>query len=53
LNKVTKYFDDLVILNHGIVDFGPANEVYNPTNIESAFSADLSSVLFQEKEGAQ
>jgi ABC-type Mn/Zn transport systems, ATPase component len=21
LNKVTKYFDDLVILNHGIVDF--------------------------------
>jgi len=53
LNKVTQYFDDLVILNHGIVDFGPANEVYNPKNIESAFSADLSSVLFQEKEGAQ
>jgi len=53
LNKVTKYFDDLVILNHGIVDFGPAQEVYNPKNIESAFSADLSSVLFQEKEGVQ
>lgn len=53
LNKVTKYFDDLVILNHGIVDFGPANEVYNSKNIESAFSADLSSVLFQEKEGVQ
>lgn len=53
LNKVTKYFDDLVILNHGIVDFGPTQEVYNPSNIESAFSADLSSVLFQEKEGVQ
>lgn len=53
LNKVTKYFDDLMILNHGIVDFGPANEVYNSKNIESAFSADLSSVLFQEKEGVQ
>lgn len=53
LNKVTKYFDDLVILNHGIVDFGPAKQVYNPKNIESAFSADLSSVLFQEKEGVQ
>ncbi|MGQ2376239.1 metal ABC transporter ATP-binding protein [Companilactobacillus zhachilii] len=53
LNKVTKYFDDLVVLNHGIVDYGPAQEVYNPKNIESAFSADLSSVLFQEKEGVQ
>ncbi|MQS76227.1 metal ABC transporter ATP-binding protein [Companilactobacillus halodurans] len=53
LNKVTNYFDDLVILNHGIVDYGPTNEVYNPKNIERAFSADLSSVLFEGKEGAQ
>ncbi|WCG35783.1 metal ABC transporter ATP-binding protein [Companilactobacillus farciminis] len=53
LNKVNAYFDDLVILNHGIVDFGPTNEVYNPKNIERAFSADLSSVLFAEKEGVQ
>lgn len=53
LNKVYDYFDDLVILNHGIVDFGPTNEVYNPKNIERAFSADLSSVLFAEKEGVQ
>jgi len=53
LNKVHDYFDDLVILNHGIVDFGPTNEVYNPKNIERAFSADLSSVLFAEKEGVQ
>ncbi|MDR4933688.1 metal ABC transporter ATP-binding protein [Companilactobacillus paralimentarius] len=53
LNKVTKYFDDLVILNHGIVDFGPTREVYNSINMESAFSADLSSVLFQGKEGVQ
>jgi len=53
LNKVHDYFDDLVILNHGIVDFGSTNEVYNPKNIERAFSADLSSVLFAEKEGVQ
>ncbi|TGD21553.1 metal ABC transporter ATP-binding protein [Companilactobacillus suantsaicola] len=53
LNKVTKYFDDLVILNHGIVDYGPAREVYNPKNIERAFSADLSSVLFAGKAGVQ
>lgn len=51
LNKVSKYFDDLVILNHGIVDYGPTDKVYNPKNIEKAFSADLSSVLFDEKEG--
>lgn len=51
LNKVTKYFDDLVILNHGIVDFGPTEKVYNPKNMEKAFSADLTQVLFDESEG--
>ncbi|MCH4057075.1 MAG: metal ABC transporter ATP-binding protein [Lactobacillaceae bacterium] len=53
LNKVSRYFDDLVIMNHGIIDFGPVAEVYNAQNIEQAFSADLSSVLFTVKEGAQ
>lgn len=52
LNKVNQYFDDLVILNHGIVDFGKTEEVYNPKNMEKAFSADLSAVLFDELEGA-
>ncbi|AVK62654.1 manganese ABC transporter ATP-binding protein [Lactobacillus sp. CBA3606] len=46
LNKVSRYFDDLVILNHGIVDFGPVETVYQAANIEKAFSADLSAVLF-------
>lgn len=48
LNKVSRYFDDLVILNHGIVDYGPVADVYTPTNIERTFSADLSNVLFAE-----
>ncbi|MGO3601264.1 MAG: metal ABC transporter ATP-binding protein [Enterococcus faecalis] len=48
LNKVYDYFDELVIMNHGIIDFGPTQKVYNSENIEKAFSADLSSVLFQE-----
>lgn len=48
LNKVFDYFDDLVIMNHGIVAEGPTAEVYNAENVEKAFSADLSSVLFQE-----
>lgn len=47
LNKVHAYFDDLVILNHGIVAAGPTKEVYTPKNISQAFSADLSAVLFQ------
>lgn len=48
LNKVYDYFDELVIMNHGIIDFGPTQKVYTPKNIGAAFSADLSSVLFQE-----
>ncbi|MGA3277203.1 metal ABC transporter ATP-binding protein [Lactiplantibacillus pentosus] len=52
LNKVSRYFDDLVILNHGIVDYGPVDDVYTPANIERTFSADLLAVLFT-KEGQQ
>ncbi|MBW1604942.1 metal ABC transporter ATP-binding protein [Lactobacillus sp. Sy-1] len=51
LNKVHNYFDDLIIMNHGIVASGPTEMVYNPENISKAFSADLSSVLFSQKEG--
>ena len=50
LNKVSRYFDDLVIMNHGIVDYGAVSDVYNAKNIEKAFSADLSAVLFAGKE---
>ncbi|MFC6164797.1 metal ABC transporter ATP-binding protein [Lactiplantibacillus dongliensis] len=46
LNKVSRYFDDLVILNHGIVAAGPVESVYTPANIAKTFSADLSQVLF-------
>lgn len=46
LNKAPQYFDDLVILNHGIVDFGPTKSVYSSKNIQKAFSADLSQALF-------
>ncbi|WP_203633025.1 metal ABC transporter ATP-binding protein [Lacticaseibacillus suibinensis] len=49
LNKVTRYFDDLVVMNHGIVDYGPVNEVYTARNIEQTFSADLSAVLFNQE----
>ncbi|WP_179394184.1 metal ABC transporter ATP-binding protein [Lacticaseibacillus absianus] len=51
LNKVSRYFDDLVVMNHGIIDFGPVAQTYSAANIEQAFSADLSAVLFDAKEG--
>jgi len=51
LNKVSQYFDDLVILNHGIVDAGTVTEVYRPANITKTFSRDLSEVLFAGAEG--
>ena len=49
LNKVTEYFDDLVIMNHGIVAAGPVADVYTRENIGHAFSADLGNVLFEDK----
>lgn len=52
LNKVYQYFDDLVIMNHGIVAAGPTSEVYQPQYMEKAFSPDLSQVLFSRKGGS-
>ncbi|KRM23404.1 metal ABC transporter ATP-binding protein [Latilactobacillus graminis] len=49
LNKVSQYFDDLVVMNHGVVDYGPVKKVYNAQNITQAFSADLSTVLFDDQ----
>lgn len=51
LNKVSAYFDDLLIMNHGVIASGPVSEVYVAHNIQRAFSADLSNVLFA-KEGS-
>lgn len=51
LNKVTAYFDDLVIMDHGIEAAGPVAQVYTPENIRQVFSDDLSSVLFTSQAG--
>lgn len=50
LNKVTKYFDNLVIINRGIVAAGQTTEVFTKENITTAFSGDLSTILFSDKE---
>ena len=51
LNKVHHYFDDLVILNHGIVANGTVAEAYTYDNIQRAFSADLGELLFAKEAG--
>ena len=52
LNKVAKYFDELLIMNHGVIAHGPVAEVYNQANVQKAFSADLGAILFNKSEGA-
>ncbi|MDR0922102.1 MAG: metal ABC transporter ATP-binding protein [Lactobacillales bacterium] len=46
LNKVTSYFDHLMIINRGIVDQGETSEVYTKENISRAFSGDFGKLLF-------
>ena len=41
LNKVTKYFDNLVIINRGVVASGTTSEVFTKENITTAFSIGL------------
>ncbi|GMA69001.1 hypothetical protein GCM10025879_02470 [Leuconostoc litchii] len=50
LNKVTTYFDKLVIVNRGIAAYGATSAVFTKENITSAFSGDLSSILFENEE---
>ena len=48
LNKVTQYFDDLIIMNRGIVANGPVGETYTKANIQKAFSSDFGDLLFEQ-----
>ncbi|WEV53972.1 metal ABC transporter ATP-binding protein [Leuconostocaceae bacterium ESL0723] len=52
LNKVTAYFDDLAVIDHGLVAFGKTEDVFTKENVATAFSGDLSTILFDEQEAA-
>ena len=52
LNKVAAYFDELLIMNHGVIAHGPVSTVYTQENMTRAFSADLSAMLFNKIAGA-
>ncbi|MFB4472845.1 metal ABC transporter ATP-binding protein, partial [Oceanobacillus caeni] len=42
LTKVEDYFDELILLNKELVDFGPVQEVFKPEKITRAYRANLS-----------
>lgn len=46
LNKVTQYFDHLVMLHRGIVAQGPVADTYTKANVQKTFSSDFGSLLF-------
>lgn len=48
LNKVTQYFDDLIIMNRGIVANGPVGATYTKANIQKAYSSDFVDLLFEK-----
>jgi iron/zinc/copper transport system ATP-binding protein len=39
-------------MNHGVIAHGPVATVYTQQNMQQAFSADLSAVLFNKIAGA-
>lgn len=47
LNKVTDYFDDVAIIQRGVVAKGAVADTYTLANIQQAFSADFSHLLFR------
>ncbi|MDR1605471.1 MAG: metal ABC transporter ATP-binding protein [Streptococcaceae bacterium] len=54
LNKVSQYFDDLVVMQRGVVAQGRVADTYNLANIQKAFSSDFGAILFeQEDKGGQ
>lgn len=50
LNKVTEYFDNLVILRRAIIAQGKVSDTYIKENIQKAFSADFGSLLFEKND---
>ena len=50
LNKVSEYFDELVMLNRKLIVQGPVDETYQLANIQKTYSQDFGELLFQKNE---
>lgn len=49
LNKVSHYFDELVMLNRKLIAQGPVEETYKLANIQKTYSQDFGALLFPQK----
>lgn len=45
LHKVTEYFDELIIVNHGIVAYGPVKDTFTTKNMQEAFGQTMGNIL--------
>lgn len=48
LSKVHDYFDELILMNRGIIQTGPSQQVFTAENLAKAFNSDFASIYFQE-----
>lgn len=49
LSKVHDYFDELVLMNRGVIQAGPSQQVFTAENLAKAFNPDFASIYFQEE----
>lgn len=48
LSKVHDYFDELILMNRGIIQAGPSQQVFTAENLAQAFNPDFAAIYFQE-----
>ncbi len=48
LSKVHDYFDELILMNRGIIQAGPSQQVFTAENLAQAFNPDFATIYFQE-----
>lgn len=45
LHKVTDYFDDVILLNKGLIASGPVNQTYTTKNMEKTYGPEITQML--------
>ncbi|NYS48467.1 metal ABC transporter ATP-binding protein [Streptococcus danieliae] len=48
LSKVHDYFDELILMNRGIIQAGPSQQVFTAENLAQVFNPDFATIYFQE-----
>ncbi|MBU5365147.1 metal ABC transporter ATP-binding protein [Enterococcus devriesei] len=45
LHKVTDYFDEVILLNKGLIASGPVNQTYTTKNMEKTYGSEITQML--------